>query len=330
MKRLHRISIAGIVTFTIFFVELIGGILFRSVSLIADSFHVIMDVIALFTSYFTLRMVLKPDWRVDYTFGYHRLEVLAALFNGASLSVTIFLIVKESIERLLNPVDIETEFVVVIAIIGFVANLISARILEPAQHSRDNHQNQVNLNSRINETEGFSNNECEQFIEACPTDACINEDINIKSAYLHVLGDALSSIVVIVGAIIIYFTDIYWLDPLLALVIATILIKGTYEVLKESFAAIMSKSPLDILQVEKFFKQVPTVTNVHDLHIWRLCPRVIMLSVHLKITTRDLPTAEKLIENIEKQLASKYNIQHITIQLETPETPIKACNICHD
>src|SRR5512137_2456555 len=103
MKRLQMLFLACIVIFSVFFAELFGGLAFGSVSLVADSFHVIMDVIALLTSYLALRMVLKPNWRADYSYGYHRLEVLAALFNGGTLSVTIFLIIYESINRILNP-----------------------------------------------------------------------------------------------------------------------------------------------------------------------------------------------------------------------------------
>ena len=313
-------------TFTVFFAELFGGILFGSVSLVADSFHVIMDVTALFMSYLALRMVLKPNWRADYSFGYHRLEVLAALFNGGTLAVTIFLIIEESINRLLHPVAVDAEMVLLIAAIGLVANLISAKFLGEAKHNHV-HNHEVTKNGGI---AGIPDKSCVDVLQVCPTDACSDEDVNIKSAYLHVLGDALSSVLVIVGAIVIFFTGFTWIDPLLAFGIAAILFKGTYSVLKESLIAIMSKSPVDIGKVQKFLEQMPKVTNVHDLHIWRLCSRVAMLSTHVKLSTEDLVSAEKIIEQIELQLASQFNIQHVTIQLETPGTPVKACNICHD
>ncbi|OLS14215.1 MAG: cation diffusion facilitator family transporter [Promethearchaeota archaeon CR_4] len=328
MKRQKKIFLACIVTFSIFFMELFGGILFGSVSLIADSYHVIMDVIALFTSYLALRMVLKPNWRADYSFGYHRLEVLAALFNGGTLSVTIFLIIQESIDRLLHPEPIEAGMIIIIAAIGLVANLISAKFLGEAKHNHNHDHNYASITE--GSTEGISDKSCADAPLICPTDACSDEDVNIKSAYLHVLGDALSSVLVIVGAIIIFFTEITWIDPLLAFGIAAILFKGTYSVLKESLAAIMSKSPVDMGKVQKFLEQIPKVTNVHDLHIWRLCSRVAMLSAHVKLNTENLDSAEQIIEKIEAQLASQFNIQHVTIQLETPGTPVKACNICHD
>ncbi len=283
-----------------------------------------MDVIALLTSYLAIRMVLKPNWRADYSFGYHRLEVLAALFNGGTLSVTIFLIIEESIDRLLHPVVAEAGMILIIAIIGLLANLISAKFL--AEHNHNHNQKAI----KNGITAGLPEKACSDVPGTCPTEACSDEDLNIKSAYLHVLGDALSSMLVIVGAIVIYFTNVNWLDPIIAFGIAAILFKGTYAVLKESLAAIMSKSPIDILKVQKFLEQIPSVTNVHDLHVWRLCSRVAMLSAHVKLNTEDLQSAEKVIEGIESELANQFNIQHITIQLETPETPVKACNICHD
>ncbi len=311
-------------TFTVFFTELFGGIIFGSISLVADSFHVIMDVIALLTSYLALRMVLKPNWRADYSFGYHRLEVLAALFNGGTLSVTIFLIIEESIYRLMHPVVAEAGMILIIAIIGLLANLVSAKFLGEHDH---NHNHRAVKNGI---TAGLPEKACVDAPMICPTEACSDEDLNIKSAYLHVLGDALSSVLVIIGAIVIYYTNVTWLDPILAFGIAAILFKGTYGVLKESLAAIMSKSPVDILKVQKFLEQIPSVTNVHDLHVWRLCSRVAMLSAHVKLNTGDLVSAEKVMEGIESQLASQFNIQHVTLQLETPDTPVKACNICHD
>ena len=318
MKRQQRLLLACIVTFTVFFAELFGGIAFGSVSLVADSFHVIMDVIALLTSYLALRMVLKPNWGADYTFGYHRLEVLAALFNGGTLSVTIFLIIEESISRLINPVVEEAGMILIIAVIGLVANLISAKFLGDV-HNDDNHESMENdTSTRI------------EVPTECPTEKCSDNDMNIKSAYLHVLGDALSSVLVIAGAIIIYFTDFTLIDPILAFGIAAILLKSTYNVLKESFGAIMSKSPVDIPTVQRFMEQLPNIMNVHDLHVWRLCSRVAMLSAHVKLDTEDLVYAESVIEGIESQLLKQFNIQHITIQIETKDTPIKACNINHD
>ncbi len=311
-------------TFSVFFAELFGGIIFGSVSLVADSFHVIMDVIALFTSYLALRMVLKPNWRADYSFGYHRLEVLAALFNGGTLSVTIFLIIDESITRLLNPVTEEAGMIFIIAIIGLVANLISAKFLGEANHNHNHGAMKDGI------TAGIPEKACPDDSKACTTTACSDEDLNMKSAYLHVLGDALSSVLVIVGAVIIFFTNVTWLDPILAFGIAVILFKGTYNVLKDSLGALMSKSPIDISKVQKYLEQIPNVTNVHDLHVWRLCSRVAMLTAHVKLSTEGLVTAERIMEGIESQLAHQFNIQHVTIQLETPESPVKACNICHD
>jgi cobalt-zinc-cadmium efflux system protein len=324
VKKQERIFLACIVTFAVFFAEIFGGIAFGSVSLIADSFHVIMDVIALLTSYLALRMVLKPNWRANYSFGYHRLEVLAALFNGGTLTVTVFLIIEESIGRLLQPVTEDAGMILIIAVIGLVANLISARFL--ADHNHD-HAHETVHNA---DTADLPEHACLDVPPACPTEACSDEDLNIKSAYLHVLGDALSSVLVIIGAIIIYFTNVTIVDPILAFGIAAILFRSTYKVLKESLAAIMSKSPVDILKVQKFLEQIPKVTNVHDLHVWRLCSRVAMLSAHVKLSMEDLSSAEKLVEDIESELEHHFNIQHVTIQIETPNSPVRACNICHD
>ncbi|HMF31560.1 MAG TPA: cation diffusion facilitator family transporter [Candidatus Lokiarchaeia archaeon] len=349
MNKRGKILSACIITLSVFFAELLGGLAFGSLSLVADSFHVIMDVIALMTSYLALRLATKPNSSREYTYGYHYLEVLATLFNGATLSVTIFFIIDEAISRFLSPVALNAPNVIFIAIIGLVANMFSAKILGP-EFGNHNHNHAHNIPENENHVhehehtqasfagrtlepvvdEGQNLAACTEELPVCPTKACVSEDMNIKIAYIHVLGDAFSSIVVIAGAIIIALTGITWVDPIFALVIAAILFRATYFVLKNSLTTLLGKSPVDIRQVQDFFNHNAEITGVHDLHVWQLCSRVAMLSAHIKTNIYDVKSAEELVEKLEGELIDQFNIQHVTIQVETPGSPAKACNICHD
>ncbi|MDD1776963.1 MAG: cation diffusion facilitator family transporter [Candidatus Helarchaeota archaeon] len=283
----RKLLFAALITSTIFLAELLGGILFGSLSLIADSFHVILDVATLLFSFSAIKLAARES-NEQYTYGYHRLEIFAALVNGILLGIAIFYVVYEAIQRLLNPTSLIPLNVLIIAVIGFGINLISIKLL--------GHQHE--------------------------------EDVNVKSAYLHVLGDTLSSVAIIIGMIFILFLNIYWIDPLVALIVVVILIRGTYRVLKASIQTLMHKSPIDTNEVMKWMKSQPKVKDVHDLHIWSLCSNVIILTCHVVIDSRELYDACQTREQLEEGLWQTYKIQHSTIQTEL-QCDKCACDLFH-
>lgn len=287
MKISQRLLFAALLTSSVFLAELIGGLLFHSLSLVADSFHVILDVAALLFSFAALRLALRES-NNEYTFGYHRLEIFAALINGILLSIAIIYITYEAIERFITAVPIESFNTLIIAIIGIGANLISIKLLG---HKHEH-------------------------------------DINVKSAYLHVLGDTLASVAVIVGTLFIYFFHLYWIDPLVALIIVGILTRGTYRVLKESVSTLMQKSPIDTTEVRNWLSGQPKIQDVHDLHIWRLCSNIIVFTCHIVVETCELSEVCELRETIQADLMEKFEIQHSTIQFELECTQC-ACDLCH-
>jgi cobalt-zinc-cadmium efflux system protein len=287
MQTAKKLLVAALLTSTIFIAELIGGILFGSLSLVADSFHVILDVAALLFSYAALQLALRES-NDQYTYGLHRLEVFAALINGVLLSLAIFYIIFEAIHRFIHPVTIIPLNTLIIAGIGIVANIISIRIL--------GHEH--------------------------------THDVNVKSAYLHVLGDTLASVAVITGTIFILFWKVYWVDPLVALVIVAILIRGTYYVFKESITVLMQKSPLDTADVKKWLLSHPKIQDVHDLHIWQLCSNIIILTCHAVIEGCELSEICELRSQLQEGLEHKYNIRHSTIQFDLECTQC-TCDLCH-
>ncbi|NVM28986.1 MAG: cation transporter [Candidatus Helarchaeota archaeon] len=286
MKIAQKLLLAAIITSTIFVAELIGGLLFGSLSLVADSFHVILDVAALLFSFLAIRLALRES-NERYTFGYHRLEIFAALVNGILLSFAIFYIIYEAYHRFIDKVDMYPINIIIIAVIGLGANLVSMKLLG---HRHD--------------------------------------DINVRSAYLHVLGDTFASLAVIIGTLFILISGVYWVDPLVALIIVGILIRGTYRILKESISTLMQKSPIDTLEVKKWLNEKPKIHDVHDLHVWRLCSNIIVLTCHIVVESCELSEVCELREKLQADLSQKFGIQHSTIQFEL-ECNTCSCDLCH-
>jgi len=188
----------------------------------------------------------------------------------------------------MNPVVVIPINTLIIAGIGIIANIISLRLL--------GHQHE--------------------------------HDINVKSAYLHILGDTLASVAVIVGTLFILFWNVYWVDPLVALIIVGILTQGTYRILKESVSTLMQKSPIDTIKVKQWLSEQPKTKDIHDLHIWRLCSNIIVLTCHMVIESCELSEVCELRETIQADLMEKFEIQHSTIQFELECTQC-ACDLCH-
>lgn len=277
------------VTFAILIAEVIGGYWTGSLSLLSDAAHVFMDVFALILSYLALRLSALPaDDR--HTYGFHRLEVIAALINGVSLGAISIEIFTESWARWFNPQPVKSVEMLVIAVIGLVANLIVVFVLGGHEHEH---------------SEGESEAEHER------------EDLNVRSAFLHVVGDAVSSVGVIVAAGVIWYTGWAWVDPLMSVLIGILILFSSWRVLKSSLHILVEGVPegLSVEKIGQSMTDVPGVQNVHDLHVWSICSGHIALSAH--IITDNLPLAEgDGIMTELKQRIAKFGIEHTTIQFE--------------
>lgn len=257
--------------------EVIGGVWTGSLALLSDAAHVFMDLFALGMSYGALRLAaLPPDDR--HTYGYHRLQVLAALANGATLLLVAFEIFREAWERFKNPAPVLAGPMLVVAAIGLIVNLIVARVLREHNH----------------------------------------HDLNVRSAFLHVLGDALASIGVIVAGTIILLTGWTVVDPLIGVAIGGILLFGSGRVLRQSVHILVEGMPegLKATQVAKAMGLVPGVVEVHDLHVWTVSPGYVALSAHVVLADQALSQAQQVMDDLKHTLVERFNIEHTTIQFE--------------
>jgi len=278
-----RLLITMSLNFVITITELIGGIISGSLSLISDALHNFSDGIAIIISYIAIRLNKKPV-NINFTFGFKRAEIIAAVFNASVLiGISIYLFI-ESYHRFASPEPIEGGLMIVVASIGLLANVIGTLLLQ----------------------KGAKGN------------------INIRAAYLHLMSDAVSSVAVIVGGLFIYFYNIYWIDPLLTVLISLYIIKASYSIVKEATMVLMMAAPesLSIQEIEKEILELDEIQNIHHVHLWRVNDREIHFEAHINVEDMMVSKTDTVYGNVEKLLNDKFHIQHITLQFE--------CNKCDD
>lgn len=274
-------------TLIILAAEVIGGLWTGSLALLSDAAHVFMDVFALGLSFLALRLsALPPDDR--HTYGYHRLEVLAALINGITLGAIAIGIFSEAWKRWQNPAEIKSLEMLVIAAIGLLVNLAVAFILHnPSDHGNHNGHRHT-------------------------------EDVNIKSAYLHVLGDAISSFGVILAALVIWRTGWQWVDPLMSILIGVLILVSSWRVLRSSLHILVEGVPegLSLNDVGNTMSSIPGVIEVHDLHIWSICSGHVSLSAHVIVEDQTTQSNAAMMAALKHVLHEHFDIEHTTIQFE--------------
>lgn len=273
----NRFVFSLVLTGLIFLVEFIGGFWTGSLALLSDSAHVFLDAFALSLSYFAIRAAaLPPNDR--HTYGYHRLQVLAALANGATLLLIAVEILREAWSRFRHPAPVSAGPMLAIAVVGLAVNLVVAFALR--KHDRD--------------------------------------DLNIRSAFLHVLGDAAASVGVIGAGLAILITGAVWLDPLVSVLIGLLILFSSGRVLKESVHVLAEGMPegMTATGIKDVLRRVSGVSEVHDLHVWTVAPGYIALSAHVVIDDQAISQTAEIMAALKESLEKDSHIRHTTIQFE--------------
>ncbi|WP_297504051.1 cation diffusion facilitator family transporter [Thermococcus sp.] len=283
-----RMVISVILNLTITIAEIIGGILSGSLALLSDSIHNFSDSISLLASYFAVR-VGERKANEKYTFGYKRAEILVAFINSAVLiGVSLFLLV-EAYRRFKNPEPIDGPLMLVVALIGLLANLLSVLLLHDHAH----------------------------------------ESMNVRSAYLHLMSDTLSSVAVVIGGILIIEWNVTRVDPLVTVLISLYIMGEGYGILKESVEVLMEASPeLDLEAIKAEIESIPSVRNAHHFHAWRIGENEVHFECHVEVEDIPISEAQGIIDEVEERL-KKYGITHVTIQLEVEKCTDKGI-VCHE
>ncbi len=256
-------------------IEVIGGVLTNSLALLSDAGHMVSDVGGLAISLVAVILACRPS-TAERPYGYHRLEILAAMMNGIVLIAIDIYILFSAYQRMFNPQEVQSLEMLGVAIGGLMINMISVKILNRAS----------------------------------------KRSLNIRSAFIHVIADALGSVGAIIAGIIMLFTSLYIVDSLVSLLIGIMLIPSIWRLLKESSNILLESCPLDVgvHQVKNELKHVIGVKDAHDLHIWSISSGIFSLSVHLVIENLNQGTA--ILRNTKDMLNEKFGIEHTTIQIE--------------
>lgn len=280
-----RVFLVLVLTASYMFAEAIGGYISNSLSLMADAGHMLADVAALIVSLAAFYIAARPA-SSQATFGYHRAEVIAALFNGVGLLVVSFFIIKEAIVRIFHPEEVETGMMMLVAFGGLFINLLSLTIL---------HKDKAH-------------------------------NINVRGAWLHVLSDTLGSVGVVISGLLIYFFGLTIADPLVSIVISVLISYSALHLIFDTLKVLMEHTPshINTSAISEEILSIPATVKIHDLHVWSITTGKEALSVH--VVAEDGANYNQLLHDIQQVLTIKFGIDHATIQIENQcPTPDKTC-----
>ena len=276
-----HLAVALAITISFFVVELIGGYITNSLALAADAWHMLNDAVALAFALIAAWIAGRPS-DLRKTFGYHRTEILAAFLNGIFLWAVVILIIFSAIQRLQTPATVASQEMLLIAVIGLVANGLSAGVLSRSR----------------------------------------SESLNVKSAFLHVVSDTLGSVAVIAAGLVMFFTGWYQADPIFSMLVAILISYGAYKLIRESINVLLEGVPpdIDMATVERKIREQKGVKGVHDLHVWCITPtKICALSCH--VVVEESIDRRKLMSDLIAVLDAVFGIDHTTIQLEEEGYP---------
>ncbi|OZI10298.1 cation transporter [Bacillaceae bacterium SAS-127] len=272
--------IALLITAGIMLLEFFGGLFTNSLALLSDSGHMLSDASSLFLSLVAISFAARPASPTK-TYGFYRFEILAALLNGVTLFVIAGFIVVEAYDRFLEPPTVASGTMMLIASVGLLANLLSAWSLMSKGDVKNN--------------------------------------VNLRSAYLHVLGDALGSVGALVAGLLMLLFDWYIADPIISVLVALLILKSAWGVIKHSVHILMEGTPItvDQAEVKKELEAIDGVVDVHDLHIWTITSGLDTLTCHILI--EDNADSQAVLQQAINKIQDKFKIEHTTIQIETSQ-----------
>ena len=274
----RRLTVTLVLVVLYMVAEFVGGLLSGSLALLADAGHMLSDAGALGLSLFALWFCQRPP-TPSRTWGYYRMEILAALVNGVTLVVLSIFILREAWERLRVPAQIDAPLMMAIAAGGLVVNLVSLRILSGGKE----------------------------------------ESLNVRGAWLHVLTDALGSVQAILAGALVWAFGWSWADPAASVLIALLVVYSAWDLLRDTVGVLMEGAPrhIDVDEVRNTLMSLPCVLAVHDLHVWTITSGMESLSCH--VVVEDGQSYCDALTEVRATLHERFGIDHLTIQVEPVE-----------
>jgi cobalt-zinc-cadmium efflux system protein len=273
----RRMLWAMLLTATFTVAEVVGGLLSGSLALLADAGHMLTDTAALGIAWAAARLSQRPPDALR-SYGYHRLQVIAALLNSIGFIAIVIWILVEAFQRLQQPVQVLGGPMLAVAVVGLAVNLIALTLLHGGHH----------------------------------------HDLNVKAAMLHVLGDLLGSVAAIAAAAVILLTGWMPIDPLLSVLVALLILRGAVSVVRQSLHILLEGTPPEFEREaleQALIEVVPGVTGVHHIHVWSLSPEKPLLTMHVEVA--DTSDYNRTLLAIKRVLSDDFGIHHATVQIET-------------
>jgi cation diffusion facilitator family transporter len=276
-----RLAVVLALTVAVLVAELVGAALSGSLALLADAGHMATDALGIGLALGAITLAQRPA-RGRRTFGWQRLEILAAVTNGLLLLGVCAFVVVEAVRRIGDPPEIASGVMLGIAVVGLAVNLAGLALLRGGR----------------------------------------GESLNVRGAYLEVLGDALGSIAVIVAAVVIASTGWTPADTLASLVVAALVLPRAWQLLREALDVLLEAAPrgVDLERVRSHMKQVDGVLDVHDLHAWTITSGLPVLSAHVVVSDEALEVGHggRVLDSLCACLGDHFDVEHCTFQLEAP------------
>lgn len=277
LKATSRMMLALVVTLVFVVFELVAGLHANSLALLTDAAHNLTDVLAIALSWYALRLASRAA-HSGRTYGYHRAGILAAFINSTSLALISIGIFYEAIQRINQPMIVEENTLIIVAIIAFLVNTATALLVRQGSSS----------------------------------------DLNMRSAFVHLAGDAVATFGAVLAGIGIKLTGWQILDPLASILIGMLILRGAWGILRETIEILLEGTPRDINidQMVKDLQQIDGVRGVHDLHVWSINHSMRALSMHILTDDVSISAGARIQEQINTAIAQRYGITHATLQLE--------------
>ncbi|KAL9555636.1 hypothetical protein MBANPS3_002258 [Mucor bainieri] len=295
-----KLAITTTIALLFFATELIAGYLANSLALMSDAFHLLSDVASFIVALAAIYLAEKPPTK-KHTYGFHRAEVIAALVSVLTIWVLTGFLVMEAIERIRKPQVIDARLMCITASIGVLVNVILACVLGGHHHHHHHHHEHGD-----NESHHHHHSDHKEV------------NINLRAAALHVLGDLLASIGVLISSVILIFKPNYTIvDPMCTFIFSIIVLCTTYHLVQDSIAVLMEGAPGHIQPdaIEKSLQQIPGVIAVHDLHIWALSPGKSSLTAHIIVNVAS--DYDSILSQGQSIVCDTYGIHHSTLQIES-------------
>ena len=276
-----RLALSSLIFAVNFFVQGLGGLWTGSLGLVSDSLENLNDAVVNLLALGSIRVANRREPCDRWSYGWHRIEIFNTLLGVLLLLVLAGAVLVEAWSRLRHPHPIRLGWAIGFSALGLLLNLAATYVLVPAAGTGQ------------------------------------ERDLNLRSAYLHALGDSLANVAVMAGMVVIHFTGWRWVDPLLAAGIAGLILRGAFLLLRDALGILMHRAAFDQEEAKEELLLLPGILGVEDLRSWRVCSHLSVCTAHIIVDAERLADTEAHHQRIEQLLASRYGVRHLTLHFET-------------